>query len=115
MLRAIERSHAAIVLGPDADIFEFAVGAPASLQDFFDVPPIHALEADPTIAGKFRKVRKNGCQDRCKRTPSAPRAALVHELLQQHALVIENAPMSRAAEATGRILCRPILGGLHHH
>jgi hypothetical protein len=25
-----------------------------------------------------------------------------------------DAPISRAAEAAGRILCRPILGGLHH-
>ena len=26
----------------------------------------------------------------------------------------KDAPISRSAEAAGRILCRPILGGLHH-
>jgi hypothetical protein len=26
----------------------------------------------------------------------------------------KDAPISRAAEAAGHILCRPILGGLHH-
>jgi hypothetical protein len=26
----------------------------------------------------------------------------------------KDAPISRAAEVAGRILCRPILGGLHH-
>jgi hypothetical protein len=27
----------------------------------------------------------------------------------------KDAPMSRVAETAGRISCRPILGGLHHH
>jgi hypothetical protein len=31
-----------------------------------------------------------------------------------HLSLNKDAPMSRAAEAAGRILCRPILGGLHH-
>ena len=46
VLRSIERSHPAIIFGPDADIFKLAVGGPASLQDFFNVPPVHALEMD---------------------------------------------------------------------
>jgi hypothetical protein len=29
-------------------------------------------------------------------------------------IVDKDAPISPAAEAAGRILCRPILGGLHH-
>jgi hypothetical protein len=32
-----------------------------------------------------------------------------------HLSLNKDAPMSRAAETAGRILCRPILGGLHHH
>jgi transposase InsO family protein len=31
-----------------------------------------------------------------------------------HLSLSKDAPMSRAAETAGRILCRPILGGLHH-
>ena len=31
-----------------------------------------------------------------------------------HLSLIKDAPMSRVAETAGRILCRPILGGLHH-
>jgi hypothetical protein len=31
-----------------------------------------------------------------------------------HLSLTKDAPISRAAEAAGRILCRPILGGLHH-
>jgi hypothetical protein len=31
-----------------------------------------------------------------------------------HLSLIKDAPMSRAAETAGRILCHPILGGLHH-
>ena len=31
-----------------------------------------------------------------------------------HLSLNKDAPMSRAAETAGRILCRPILGGLHH-
>jgi len=30
-----------------------------------------------------------------------------------HLSLSKDAPMSRAAETAGRILCRPILGGLH--
>jgi hypothetical protein len=31
-----------------------------------------------------------------------------------HLCLNKDAPISRSAEAAGRILCRPILGGLHH-
>jgi transposase InsO family protein len=31
-----------------------------------------------------------------------------------HLSLNKDAPTSRSAEAAGRILCRPILGGLHH-
>jgi hypothetical protein len=31
-----------------------------------------------------------------------------------HLSLNKDAPMSRAAETDGRILCHPILGGLHH-
>jgi hypothetical protein len=31
-----------------------------------------------------------------------------------HLSLNKDAPMSRAAETAGRIICHPILGGLHH-
>ena len=31
-----------------------------------------------------------------------------------HLSLNKDAPISRAAETTGFILCRPVLGGLHH-
>jgi hypothetical protein len=45
------------------------------------------------------------------------RHVLLSYMLQQHAhpfVIEQDAPMSRAAEPAGRILCHPILGGLHH-
>jgi hypothetical protein len=32
-----------------------------------------------------------------------------------HLSLNKDAPASRAVERAGHILCRPILGGLHHH
>jgi len=32
-----------------------------------------------------------------------------------HLSLSKDAPISRTAETVGRIVCRPILGGLHHH
>jgi transposase InsO family protein len=36
-----------------------------------------------------------------------------HNEVRTH-LSLKDAPVSRAVEPAGRILCRPILGGLHH-
>jgi hypothetical protein len=36
------------------------------------------------------------------------------QMYRTHLSLDKDAPISRAAEAAGRILCRPILGGLHH-
>ena len=47
-----------------ASPFEFVIGLPAGLQDFVNMAPIHALKVNRTIDGKFRKVRKNRCQER---------------------------------------------------
>src|ERR1700730_2656507 len=40
---------------------------------------------------------------------------LLYNGTRTHLSLNKDAPISRAAEAAGRILCRPILGGLHHH
>ena len=37
-----------------------------------------------------------------------------YNAMRAHLSLNKDAPMSRAAETAGRILCRPILGGLHH-
>src|SRR6266404_7824852 len=37
-----------------------------------------------------------------------------HNEVRTHLSLEKDAPVSRAVELAGRILCRPILGGLHH-
>ena len=37
-----------------------------------------------------------------------------HNVVRTHLSLEKDAPVSRAVERAGRILCRPILGGLHH-
>jgi hypothetical protein len=37
-----------------------------------------------------------------------------HNAVRTHLSLEKDAPVSRAVERAGRILCRPILGGLHH-
>jgi len=36
------------------------------------------------------------------------------EMARTHLSLNKDAPIPRAVQAAGRILCRPILGGLHH-
>ena len=36
------------------------------------------------------------------------------KIMRTHLSLNKDAPISRAAENAGRIICRPILGGLHH-
>jgi hypothetical protein len=54
--------------------------------------------------------------DKEARTPrSRGRSVVVlYNGTRTHLSLNKDAPISRAAEAAGRILCRPILGGLHH-
>src|SRR6266404_723433 len=49
MLRAIERAHAAIVFGPDADVLQLRVGSSAGRHYFRAMAPIHALEMNRTV------------------------------------------------------------------
>jgi len=37
-----------------------------------------------------------------------------HNEVRTHLSLEKDAPVSRAVELAGHILCRPILGGLHH-
>ena len=37
-----------------------------------------------------------------------------HNGTRTHLSLNKDAPISRAVETAGRIICRPILGGLHH-
>jgi hypothetical protein len=37
-----------------------------------------------------------------------------HNEIRTHLSLEKDAPISRALELAGHILCRPILGGLHH-
>src|SRR5215469_10987457 len=42
VLTAIKRAHPCIVLGPDAEILELAVGRAGGGQQFFEMAPVHA-------------------------------------------------------------------------
>ena len=49
MLAAIERAHAGIGLGPNHEIFELCVSAPASGQHLIKMPPIRTNKVNCTI------------------------------------------------------------------
>ena len=56
-----------------------------------------------------------------KRGTSAPDSEISRSLLSRyynetrtHLALNKDAPLSRTVKTPGRILCRPILGGLHH-
>jgi hypothetical protein len=82
---------------------------------------IYSAEEGPSLA-RMEDVPSPPCggivaMDLFVVPPSAPRSAVVHELLQRHAhspIIEQGRAASRAAETTGRILCHPVLGGLHH-
>ena len=42
VLAAVERPHTAIVLDPDAEVLQLAIGAVAGGQQLFEMAPIHA-------------------------------------------------------------------------
>ena len=42
VLAAVERAHPAIVLDPDAEVFQFAIGAVAGGQQLVEMAPVHA-------------------------------------------------------------------------
>jgi hypothetical protein len=37
-----------------------------------------------------------------------------HNEIRTHLSLVKDAPISRAVKLAGTILCRPVLGGLHH-
>ena len=59
VLRAIERSHAGVVLGPDADILQLAIGDLTCLEHFTDMAPVDALKMDGAAFGIARELRKD--------------------------------------------------------
>src|SRR5438105_7326573 len=46
VLAAVERTHAAIVLDPNTEVFQLAINAATGGQEFFGMAPIHANEVD---------------------------------------------------------------------
>ena len=51
MLTTIKRSHASVVLNPDAQILEFRVDLPARDQQFVNMPPIHKNVVNRPVHG----------------------------------------------------------------
>jgi hypothetical protein len=76
-------------------------------------PCEQALPSDRTDQPFGKSVLPWGAR-RC-RSPSC--TAVVHEYhneIRTHLSLEKDAPVSRAVKLAGTILCRPVLGGLHH-
>src|SRR5260370_40685632 len=56
MLRAVQRSHPAVVLVPHAEVFELAVNAAACRDQLEGVSPIHANEVDRAVDAEGGQV-----------------------------------------------------------
>src|SRR4029079_14549370 len=60
MATAVERSHSAVLLGPDTDIFQFRVRAIARGHHLFDAAPIHTNVVDRSIRAVRRQITESG-------------------------------------------------------
>src|SRR5438552_2040860 len=58
VLGAIEASHTAIGLVPDAEVLEFGKDRFARIQQLPHVPPIHAHKGDCPVPGGGRRIRE---------------------------------------------------------
>jgi hypothetical protein len=63
VLRAIERPHAAIGLGPNTQILELAVGALGRGQHLADVTPVHADVMDGAVGGMRGKIAEDRLEE----------------------------------------------------
>ena len=60
VLRPIERSHAAVVLVPDAEVLQLRVTPLAAAEQFADMPPVHADEVNGAILADCGHVLEGG-------------------------------------------------------
>jgi hypothetical protein len=58
VLAAVERTHPGIILDPDAEVFQFAIGGTTGGQQLFHMAPVHADEMDGAVTAKRRQVAK---------------------------------------------------------
>ena len=56
VLAAVERTHPTIVLDPDTEVFELAIGFPARRQHLIEMAPIHADVMQRRLATERGKV-----------------------------------------------------------
>ena len=56
VLTAVQRAHPAIVLDPDTEVLELAIGVAAGGQQLAEMAPIHADEVDRAIGAEGREV-----------------------------------------------------------
>src|SRR6202045_2364308 len=59
VLAAVERAHAAIVLDPDAEIFQLAIDVVSGGHQLFDVAPVHADEVQGAVTAECREVSES--------------------------------------------------------
>ncbi len=63
VLGAVERAHAAVGLGPDAEVFELTVNRLAGARDFAGVAPVHTNEVDRSLGAIFNKPAEYGLEE----------------------------------------------------
>src|SRR6202047_3914674 len=63
VLAAVERAHAGIVLGPDAQVLQFGIGALAGGEQLRHVPPIHADEVERPVETEPGEEPESARQD----------------------------------------------------
>src|SRR5216683_7179591 len=63
VLAAIERSHAAVILGPDAEVLELGVDFAAGGEQLAHVPPVHAYEVKRPVPAMAREQRAGARQE----------------------------------------------------
>jgi hypothetical protein len=56
VLAAIERAHPGIVLDPDAEVFQLAIGVAAGGQQLVDMAPVHADVLQRAVNAECREV-----------------------------------------------------------
>jgi hypothetical protein len=93
------------------------ISVPRPSSDFTEkLPPTDlTLDAIPTIPRAATPRLLGDRSDRIPRPSSRIESCSVRACEQRVTVSLEkDAPVSRAVDRAGHILCRPILGGLHH-
>jgi hypothetical protein len=66
VLAAVERAHPGIVLDPDTEVFQLAIGVATGGQQLFDMAPVHADEVQRTVNAECGEVAESLAEKGCE-------------------------------------------------